>query len=189
MADLVTRMVETAGFEMREDSDGHHLVGIVAPFGAIYDAGQYLERFAPTAFDKTIQERGQNVALLEQHATDRMPIGRAVAWEKTPPGLVADFLLARTARADEARILAEDGFVSGFSVGFIPVRTRTLDLNGRPLRERVEVRLDHVGFVRTPAYDEARLISVREFDPDDHEVAPRLAKYRHLLHEIGRADG
>lgn len=189
MADLVTRTVNAAGFEIREDDDGHHLVGVVAPFGALYDAGSYLERFAPSAFDKTIRERGQNVALLEQHATDRMPIGRAVAWDKTPAGLMADFLLARTARADEARTLAEDGFVTGFSVGFIPVRTRNLELDGRPLRERVEVRLDHVGFVRNPAYDDARLVSVREFDPDDREVAPRLAKYRHLMHELGRADG
>lgn len=181
MTELHTRHVDGVGFEIRNDDDGHHLVGLVAPFGAVYDAGQYLERFAPTAFDKTIRERGRTIALLEQHATDRMPIGRAVEWEKRPEGLVADFLLARTARADEARALAEDGFVSGFSVGFIPVRTRSLDLDGRPLRERVEVRLDHVGFVRTPAYDDARLISVREFDPDDVDQVPRLAKYRHLM--------
>jgi len=181
MSELCTRQVDGSGFEIRNDQDGHHLVGLVAPFGAVYDAGAYLERFAQTAFDKTIQERGQKIALLEQHATDRMPIGRAVEWEKRPDGIVADFLLARTARADEARALAEDGFVSGFSVGFVPVRTRSLELDGRPLRERVEVRLDHVGFVRTPAYDDARLISVREFDPDDADQVPRLAKYRHLI--------
>jgi len=88
MADIINRHVEVAGFEIREDDDGHHLVGIVAPFGALYDAGAYLERFAPTAFDKTIRERGTRVALLEQHATDRMPIGRAMTWEKTNDGLI-----------------------------------------------------------------------------------------------------
>ena len=181
MADIINRHVEVAGFEIREDDDGHHLVGIVAPFGALYDAGAYLERFAPTAFDKTIRERGNRVALLEQHATDRMPIGRAMSWEKTNDGLIADFLLARTQRADEARTLAMDGFVTGFSVGFIPVRTRNLEMNGKTLRERVEVRLDHVGFVRNPAYQEAQLLSVRSFDPDDAEQVPRLAKYRHLM--------
>ena len=181
MADIINRHVEVAGFEIREDDDGHHLVGIVAPFGALYDAGAYLERFAPTAFDKTIRERGTRVALLEQHATDRMPIGRAMTWEKTNDGLIADFLLARTQRAEEARTLAMDGFVTGFSVGFIPVRTRNLEMNGKALRERVEVRLDHVGFVRNPAYQEAQLLSVRSFDPDDAEQVPRLAKYRHLM--------
>ena len=39
MAEIVNRTVEVAGFEIREDDDGHHLVGIVAPFGALYDAG------------------------------------------------------------------------------------------------------------------------------------------------------
>jgi HK97 family phage prohead protease len=181
MGELHTREVQGLQFEIRNDDDGHHLVGLVAPFGAVYDAGSYLERFAPTAFDKTIQERGRNIALLEQHATDRMPIGRAVDWQKTNDGIIADFLLARTARAEEARALAEDGFVTGFSVGFIPVRTRSMEMDGRPLRERTEVKLDHVGFVRTPAYQEAQLISVRAFDPDDAEQVPRLAKYRHLM--------
>jgi hypothetical protein len=184
MAEIVNRTVEVAGFEIREDDDGHHLVGIVAPFGALYDAGAYLERFSPTAFDKTIAERGSRVPLLEQHATDRMPIGRAARWEKTNDGLIADFLLARTQRADEARSLAMDGFVTGFSVGFIPIRTQTSEINGKPLRTRTEVALDHVGFVRNPAYAEAQLLSVRSYDPDDADQVPRLAKYRHLLRQL-----
>lgn len=185
MVELETRTIEVAEFELREDKDGHHLVGIVAPFGAIYDAGSYLERFAASAFDKTIAERGTRIPLLEQHATDRMPIGRAVSWEKTNDGLVADFLLANTHRGEEARTLAMDGFVTGFSVGFIPVRTHTSEMNGRPLRTRTEAKLDHVGFVRNPAYQDAQLLSVRAFDPDDSEQVPRLAKYRHLMKQIG----
>jgi HK97 family phage prohead protease len=184
MSEILNRHVDVAGFEIREDDDGHHLVGIVAPFGATYDAGSYLERFAPNAFDKTIQERGSRVPLLEQHATDRMPIGRAARWEKTNDGLIADFLLARTARADEARTLAMDGFVTGFSVGFVPIRTKTSEMNGRPLRTRTEVALDHVGFVRNPAYADAQLLSVRAYDPDDEDQVPRLAKYRHLMRQL-----
>jgi len=181
MSEIEQRIVEVAGFEVREADDGHHLVGVVAPFGALYDAGTYLERFAPSAFDKTIQERGTKIALLEQHATDRMPIGRAVSWQKTNDGLIADFLLARTERANEARTLAMDGFVTGFSVGFIPVRTKNEELNGRQVRTRLEVKLDHVGFVRNPAYSDAQLLSVRQYDPDDPEVAPRLAKWRGVI--------
>lgn len=184
MAELITRTVEFAGFEIREDDEGHHLVGVVAPFGAIYDAGSYLERFAPTAFDKTLAERGTRITLLEQHARDRMPIGRAVSWQKTNDGLIADFLLANTHRGEEARVLARDGFMSGFSVAFIPVRTASSELNGRPLRTRTEAKIDHVGFVRNPAYADAQLISVRSFDPDDAQQVPRLAKYRHLMNEM-----
>ena len=39
MSELITRTVEFAGFEVRDDYDVDYLVGIVAPFGAIYDAG------------------------------------------------------------------------------------------------------------------------------------------------------
>lgn len=181
MSAFEIRTVEFAHFEIREDGDGHHLVGIVAPFGAMYDAGRYLERFASGAFDKSIQERGTKIPLLEQHATDRLPIGMSTSWQKTRDGLVGDFLLARTARGEEARQLALDGMVTGFSVGFIPVRNQTDEINGRQLITRQEVKLDHVGFVRNPAYQEAQLLSVRSYDPDDPEVAPRLAKWRGLI--------
>lgn len=181
MSNYEIRTVEFAHFEVREGEDGHHLVGIVAPFGALYDAGRYMERFAPTAFDKSIKERGTRIPLLEQHATDRLPIGMATNWQKTNDGLIGDFLLARTARGEEARQLAMDGMVTGFSVGFIPVRNQTDEMNGKPLITRQEVKLDHVGFVRNPAYAEAQLVSVRSYDPDDPETAPRLAKWRGLI--------
>ena len=181
MSSYEIRTVEFAHFEIRESDDGHHLVGIVAPFGALYDAGRYLERFAPTAFDKSIQERGTRIPLLEQHATDRLPIGMATNWQKSREGLVGDFLLARTARGEEARQLALDGMVTGFSVGFVPVRNQTEEMDGRKLITRQEVKLDHVGFVRNPAYAEAQLVSVRSYDPDDPEQATRLAKWRRLV--------
>ena len=77
-----------------------------------------------------------------------------------------------------------DGFVTGFSVGFVPIRTKTSEIDGRPLRTRTEVALDHVGFVRNPAYADAQLLSVRAYDPDDEDQVPRLAKYRHLMRQL-----
>ena len=71
--------------------------------------------------------------------------------------------------------------VSGLSVGFRPIRNRSEKRNDRPHVVRLEAALDHVGFVATPAYDDARVLSVRAFDPDDVDHAPRLARWRHLL--------
>jgi len=184
MSDVETRTVELAGLELREDDDGHHLVGIVAPWQATYDAGDYVETFGRNVFDKTIQERGDRIPLLEQHDRGRNPIGMAASWEKTADGLVADFRLARTARGDEARQLALDGMVTGLSVGFVPIRNRTEKVAGRNHVTRLEARLDHVGFVTQPAYKEAQVVSVRAFDPDDVELAPRLARWRHLLTNV-----
>ena len=181
MNELETRTIELAGIELRDDDDGHHLVGIVAPWHSTYDTGRYIEKFGQSVFDKSIAERGDRIPLLEAHNRDRNPIGMAVKWEKTNHGLVADFRLARTARGEEARTLALDGMVTGLSVGFHPIRNKTTTVEGRQQIERLEARLDHVGFVTAPAYAEAQVVAVRAFDPDDKELAPRLARWRHLL--------
>ena len=178
---IETRTVGLEHLELREDEDGHHLVGIVAPWHSSYDAGDYIEQFARTVFDKSLQERGNRIPLLEQHDKNRHPIGMSAAWEKTGDGLVADFRFARTGRGDEARQLAADGMVTGLSVAFAPIRNRTETVDGRRHVTRLEGRLDHVGLVTSAAYPEARVLAVREWDPDDPAIAPKLARWRHLL--------
>jgi uncharacterized protein len=181
---LEVRTLEAAALEIREEADGHHLIGIVAPWRATYEfAPGVTEEFAPGVFDKSVAERGEGrIPLLEQHAQDRHPVGQSVSFTKTPEGLVADFRLARTARGEEARQLALDGMVGGLSVGFRPLRNKTEERDGRRHIIRLEAKLDHVGLVTQPAYAEARILSVRgAFDPDDPEIAPRLARWRHLL--------
>ena len=105
----------------------------------------------------------------------------SMSWEKTADGLVCDFKLANTSRADESRQLAADGMVTGLSVAFQPIRNKTETRDGRRHVTRMEARLDHVGLVTSAAYGEAKVLAVRAYDPDDPQVAPRLAKWRHLL--------
>lgn len=178
---IETRTIEFADFETRATDDGHHIVGLVAPFHSQYDTGQYIETLSSNVFDKSIKERADKIPLLEQHQTQSHPIGMSVSWDKTSDGLIADFRLAGTARGEEARILANEGTVRGLSVGFIPVRNKTSQLNGRQHITRLEAKLDHVGLVTQPAYSDAQVLSVRAYDPDDPETAPLLAKWRHLL--------
>ena len=178
---LETRTVELEYLELRDDDDGHHLVGIVAPWHSTFDAGEYLETFARTVFDKSIQERGTRIPLLEQHDRNKHPVGMSLSWENTNDGLVADFRLANTPRADESRQLVLDNMVTGLSVAFQPIRNRTETRDGRRHVTRMEARLDHVGLVTASAYSEAKVLAVRAYDPDDPHVAPRLAKWRHLL--------
>jgi len=178
---LETRTVELEYLELRDDDDGHHLVGIVAPWHSTFDAGDYLEQFARTCFDKSIKERGTRIPLLEQHDRNKHPVGMSLSWENTNDGLVADFRLANTPRADESRQLVLDNMVTGLSVAFQPIRNRTETRDGRRHVQRLEARLDHVGLVTASAYSEAKVLAVRAYDPDDPHVAPRLAKWRHLL--------
>ena len=178
---LETRTVELEYLELRDDDDGHHLVGIVAPWHSTFDAGEYLEKFARTCFDKSIAERGTRIPLLEQHDRNKHPVGMSLSWENNNDGLVADFRLANTPRADESRQLVLDNMVTGLSVAFQPIRNRTETRDGRRHVTRMEARLDHVGLVTASAYSEAKVLAVRAYDPDDPQVAPRLAKWRHLL--------
>ena len=178
---IETRTVELEYLELRDDDDGHHLVGIVAPWHSTFDTGDYLEQFARTVFDKSIKERGTRIPLLEQHDRNRHPVGMSMSWENTADGLVADFRLANTSRADESRQLVVDNMVTGLSLAFQPIRNRTETRDGRRHVLRLEGRLDHVGLVTSAAYGEAKVLAVRHYDPDDPQVAPRLAKWRHLL--------
>jgi HK97 family phage prohead protease len=181
--EIEIRTVSLEDLEYREAADGGHLVGIVAPFHSTTDLGSYLEVIGRNAFDKSIKERAQAIPLLEQHNRQAHPIGLSASWQKTNDGLIADFRLASTPRAEESKTLVQEGIVTGLSVGFIPIRNRTeiRKSDNRKVVTRIEARLDHVGLVNAPAYDSARVLSVRSFDPDDPVVVPRLSKWRHLI--------
>jgi len=79
--------------------------------------------------------------------------------------------------------LTRDGVMHSFSVGFVPVRDRRSETgDGRPMIQRQEVKLHHVGLIsEVPAYENAKVLAVRDFDPDDEETAPRLAVWRAKL--------
>ena len=180
---LETRTIEFAEIETRDETDGHYLTGLVAPIHGQYDNSSYIETFTSNTFDKSIKERGNRIPLLEQHDTAAFPVGMSVRWEKSSEGLIGEFKLANTPRGEEARTLAADGMVTGLSVGFIPVRNKSTTVNGRQNIQRLEAKLDHVGLITTgqQAYTDAKVLAVRAYDPDDEEIVPLLAKWRHLL--------
>lgn len=182
--ELETRTVPLAGVETRTDDDGaRHLVGVVVPWAGTYEMPNGVtESFERNAFTKSIAERGDRIPLYQQHATrETLPVGTSASWENTADGLVCDFRMARTTDAENVLNLAADGHVSGLSVGFVPIRNRSEMRGDQRHVVRVEARLDHVGFVAVPAYDDARVLTVRHFDPDDADHAPRLARWRGML--------
>ena len=181
MSEIETRTIAFDGIETRTDDDGYrHLVGVVVPWAGEYRMPHGLtESCERGAFTKTLQERGDRIPLYQQHESrSTLPVGTSVGWENTNDGLIADFRMARTERAAEVLSLADDGMVTGLSVGFIPVRSRTETRSTGQHVVRLEARMDHVGFVAQPAYDGARVLAVRQFDADDPDIAPRLARWR-----------
>lgn len=179
--DVLVRELLAGSVEVRDSDEGRRICGIAAPFGSAFDAGDYVETFVQGSFAKSVAERGSKIPLLEAHRRDAMPLGRATRLEETTDGLYAEFLVSRTARGEEALALARDGVMHSFSVGFVPVRDeRRTTADGRPLVERHEVKLHHVGLIsEVPAYDDARVLAIRNgFDPDAAAAAPRLSVWR-----------
>jgi HK97 family phage prohead protease len=183
-ANIIERSLLSESLEVRESPEGRRVCGIAAPFGRDYDAGDYVEQFSRGAFAVSIRDRGDQIPLLEAHRQDAMPLGRAIHLEERSDGLYAEFLISRTGRGDEALQLARDGVMHSFSVGFVPVRDkRRTTADGRPLVVRDEVKLHHVGLIsEVPAYDDAKVLAVRDYDPDDEQAAPRLSVWRARLY-------
>ena len=170
------RTLEITDIEIREDNGQHHIVALVAPFNATFDTGNFVERLGKSVFDKSIQERGRDIPLMHGHDRENMPIGRSTSWQKDRAGLIADFQVAPTDRAKEALELAKDGYVTGFSVGFVPIRNEETKHDGRRHITRVEAKQAHVALLTAPtapAYGEAQLIAARAIAPDDKTQAPR----------------
>lgn len=187
-SELIQRVRHVDNLELRDDDDGHYVRGVVAPYGEAYDAGDFVETFAPGLFARSISVRGANhVPLTEMHNRSAFPIGKATTWEETTDGLVGQFRLAPTEKGREALDLVRDGFLDGMSVGFRPQKNAVSDVAGRRHILREVAALDHVGLVHSPAFASARVLEARDdddefvFDPDNPAHAPRLARYRALL--------
>jgi uncharacterized protein len=150
--------------EVRADSDGRTVAGIVVPFGRtalVSDGGApYSEGFERGAFAKTIRERGDRVKLLSQHESRSNPLGKASLLREDSVGLYGEFRVSRTTAGDEALALARDGALDSFSVGFTPIKHVRRDR----VTWRTEVGLREASLVTFPSYEDARIEAVRAWE-------------------------
>lgn len=160
MTEQITRAF-AGDLSIRADTEGRTVAGIVVPFDTVArvsDGGpSYDERFQRGAFAKTIRERGDRVKLLYQH-NSREPIGKAVSLREDASGLYGEFRVSKVDDGDRALVLVRDGVIDSFSVGFSPVKHEKRD----GVTVRTEVALREASLVTFPAYDTARIHSLRE---------------------------
>ncbi|WP_204080978.1 HK97 family phage prohead protease [Mycobacterium riyadhense] len=145
-----------------QSGTGRTVFGTVVPYGeeiTVRDFdGEYRERFAPGAFERSIRERGHKLKLLVSHsAVARYPVGRAVELREERFGLFAAFEIAATRDGDEALANIKAGVVDSFSVGFRPIRDR----REGGVVVRVEAALLEVSLTGVPAYPGAEIAGVR----------------------------
>ncbi len=174
--------------EMRRSTEGNAIEGICVPYGrTTLKAGNPRgERFLPGAFGELDAQRAK-VRLTDSHADSdsRRPVGVATAFRDTLDGLYGAFRFYDTPEGRGARENVLEDTYGGLSVGFIPIEER---IAADGAREIVRARLFHVSLVDEPAYEEAKILSVRSAMPDitellavrydiaDMPVAPDLAR-------------
>lgn len=155
------------------------VVGICVPFDLPTDIGRYIESFKRGAFSKTIQESMSKVKFLAAHDAAKLPLGRATLLREDANGLYGEFKVSKTHAGDEVLELIKDGALDAFSIGFRPVPARDSWNHDRSAVVRHEVMLREVSVVTFPAFQDAKILAVREFDVE--QDAPKLSIARKRL--------
>jgi HK97 family phage prohead protease len=120
----------------------------------------WVESFAPGSFAEFI--RSGVLPRVNREHTKGDTVGKIVALRETPQGLVATIRIAQTPRGEETLLLAAEDMISasiGFTFGDGP-GGRIVNRASRTIRV-LRARLDHLSLVESPAYEDARVLSVR----------------------------
>jgi HK97 family phage prohead protease len=156
--------VRDFGFEELElkeaaNGKGWKITGYGSVFGNKDSYGEVVERGAFSKSILKISERGRKLPMLWQHRSGQ-PIGVWDRMAEDSKGLEMEgTLLKGVALAEEARILADAGAVTGLSIGYY-VRDSSRDEVEKVIRLK-ELDLEETSLVTFPANDDARVEGVK----------------------------
>lgn len=158
-ADLILRV---------SDAEERTIEGMIAPWDRAARVNRPIpgwESYKRGAFDRSLNEAKRPIPLMLRHSED--PAAVMVAHDNREDGQHATFKVLRTRAGDDALELINEGLYTGLSVGGWAVPARTTirrGTGGKQLIERAEMRLDHVALVREPAFEDAKVLALREAD-------------------------
>lgn len=164
--------------EVRASSEikpkGRKLTGYVARFNEPTDLGDFVEVIRAGAFTRTLAAAtAPNIRAIYEH-DGRALLGRLGAGTlkltEDQVGLAFEIDLPDTTLGRDLATLVERGDVAGCSFGFLPVRDRWTEEEGRPVRELRDVDLFEVTITASPAYD-ATNVQVRGHQPRSIRLA------------------
>lgn len=155
-------------------SEGRTIVGLAAPYNVkTVVAGMFAETLLPGVFRKSVTERAKNLPLMVMHNHTEMPVGKAVAWEETPGGLLGTWEMDTRAEATETYRLVQERYLQGLSVGFDPIQNRVVSEADMPHVYRVEARLLETSLCPFGQYNEAQVLATRTWGaPQPRDAAP-----------------
>lgn len=160
----------------RSDAGGRYIDAYAAVFSRDQEIrdreGHYLERIAPSAFDRTLSQRGTNFQVLFNHgrtihgeSSERysMPYGVPAEVRADSRGVWTSTKVMDTQLGDEIYTLATNTALRGmsFSGQFKATRAAGKGDGGLAVKERTEVAMVEFGATPFPAYAEAQIVAVR----------------------------
>ncbi len=146
--------------------DGNTLYGYLAVFGQDTEInsweGNFIERIAPGAFDRTLERRGHRVKILYDHGLDpsigNKPLGKPEVLEPRQRGLYVEVPLDDTSYNQDLKASLGSGAIDGMSFRFsVPAGgDEWVENDGElPVRTINEAVLLEGGPVTFPAYEGA----------------------------------
>jgi len=187
MSTFFTRCVLLDDIRIRsaaQGGDGRTVEAYAAVFNAPSEVqdqdGHYREQNAPTAFNKTLAEKGQRFPVFYSHGRSidgfpsdmfSLPLGRTTSIVPDGKGLLTVSQYNRGELADQVLESIRNGDITGMSYSGLYVKStpqrvprggyRATASGGLPLVTRTEIALRELGPTPFPAYAGADIVGVR----------------------------
>lgn len=185
-------LMHSPGLEVRQfqiraiDTDKREITGIAVP----WDQEIRIDSWFGDAYYESMARGACETKDGEPKAfwLHRNVIGRAVSTRDTDEGWEVVLRISDTPTGNEAYTLARDGAVDRMSIGFTPIeQTETKDDDGRRHITRTRVQVREVSLVPFPAYEGAKVSSVRHTNPAPREEAPPMEDENQEVNELRTA--
>lgn len=147
--------IKTLPFEMKLNESKRTIEGYASTFGNKDLVGDIVE---PGAFKKTIQESGNRVKLLWQHAE---PLGKPLRMAEDSKGLHVEAYISKTSLGNDALELVNDGVIDRMSIGYQVVKDRYEPQE--KTRYLKELKLMEFSLVTFPANEEAAITGTKSY--------------------------
>jgi len=157
------------------------MVGRAVPYNAWASRGWFLLSMAQGCFDKSTKEAAASLPLLLFHDFESFPIGTASKWDSRPDGLWGEWALDDSAEAQRAARLAQQGVLTGLSVGWQPI------LQDWEVSDLKEWTLDDVETLDRCTLREGRLVET-SLTPVPNFVDATVSHVAHRERQAARSD-
>ena len=162
---METLIIEAASIECNEDR--REISGKIVPMGTGEIGHTNMGGVVFEAGSINIEDVSK-IKLLSQHDVKK-PVGRMIAAETRADGIYATFKLSRSTGGNDALIQAQEGLVSGLSVGAEVIASK-------PSRDGhivvTAAKLKEVSLVTEPAFKSAQVLEIAAEETPAEEIQP-----------------